>query len=194
MVYLLIDEADYEVATVGDAPVITVLGSNPITIAPSTVYVDAGATATDTEDGNLTADIVITTPDIDTTLLGTQLVTYKVTDSDNNISIESRTVINVDTAPPSFADFSFNSRNTSSVTSDYEVIDNGGLYNILFQYKKTVDSDWLDANTIYLLGTSKTSTNIIKGLTSSTSYDFRAIATDVSGNSTTSSSFTQSTA
>jgi len=190
----IIEEADYEVTTVGDAPVITVLGSNPITIAPSTVYVDAGATATDTEDGNLTADIVITTPDIDTTLLGTQLVTYKVTDSDNNISIESRTVINVDTAPPSFADFSFNSRNTSSVTSDYEVIDNGGLYNILFQYKKTVDPDWLDANTIYLLGTSKTSTNIIKGLTSGTSYDFRAIATDVSGNNTTSSSFTQSTA
>jgi len=190
----IIEEADYEVTTVGDAPVITILGSNPITIAPSTIYVDAGATATDTEDGNLTADIVITTPDIDTTLLGTQLVTYKVTDSDNNISIESRTVINVDTAPPSFADFSFNSRNTSSVTSDYEVIDNGGLYNILFQYKKTIDSDWLDANTIYLLGTSKTSTNIIKGLSSSTSYDFRAIATDVSGNSTTSSSFTQSTA
>jgi len=67
------------------------------------------------------------------------------------------------------------------------------MYDILFQYKKTSDSVWIDANIKFVLGNNPIGTNIIKGLTSSTSYDFRAIATDVSGNHTTSSPFTRTT-
>ncbi len=36
------------------APVITLLGSDPVTVEVGTTYTDAGATATDIGDGNLT--------------------------------------------------------------------------------------------------------------------------------------------
>lgn len=40
------------------APVITILGDNPTVSLLNVTYVDAGATATDEKDGNLTSSIV----------------------------------------------------------------------------------------------------------------------------------------
>ena len=63
-------------------------------------YVDAGSTANDTEDGDITANIITVNP-VDTSVLGTYTITYNVVDSSSNAAVEvTRTVEVVDTTPP----------------------------------------------------------------------------------------------
>jgi len=81
------------------APVITITGSNPINVGRGTTYTDAGATATDSYDGNLTASIVLTGV-VDTTALGTYTLTYTATDSSGNTGTATRTVNVVDASGP----------------------------------------------------------------------------------------------
>ena len=84
----------------GAAPVITLLGTTPIDVAQGSVYTDAGATALDDVDGDITANIVTVNP-VDTATLGQYTVTYNVTDSAGNTAAEvSRTVNVVDGAAP----------------------------------------------------------------------------------------------
>lgn len=73
------------------APVITLLGSNPATTTVGTIYADAGATAFDTEDGDLTSDI-ITLSTVNTVTVGTYFVTYSVIDSEGLSATSTRTV------------------------------------------------------------------------------------------------------
>lgn len=61
-------------------PVITLTGDATVYINQGDTYVDAGATANDNEDGDLTDDIVTDNP-VDTSTPGTYVVTYNVTDS-----------------------------------------------------------------------------------------------------------------
>ena len=68
-------------------PTITLNGDAFVTVYQNSNYVDAGATAIDDVDGNLTANIV-TTNSVDTTQLGTYSVKYNVTDSSNNQAVE----------------------------------------------------------------------------------------------------------
>jgi hypothetical protein len=83
-------------------PVITILGDNPLTLeCGSGPYADAGATASDVEDGDITGDIVVTGDDlVDTTTPDTYLVNYEVKDSYNTTVSVNRTVTVVDTTPP----------------------------------------------------------------------------------------------
>ena len=64
-------------------PVITLLGSNPAVVIRGTAYTDAGANAWDTEDGDLTDNIVVT-GSVDTNVIGTYVLTYNVHDSAGN--------------------------------------------------------------------------------------------------------------
>ena len=76
-------------------PVIVLLGSDPdpVRVAFGGIYNDAGASASDTIDGDITASIVTDNP-VDTKILGTYIVTYAVTDSSGNQAIQvTRTVI-----------------------------------------------------------------------------------------------------
>jgi hypothetical protein len=85
---------------IGEHPVITLLGDSPIDVAQGTVYTDAGATASDFEDGILTDDIITTNP-VNTAVLGQYTVKYDVTDSDGNDAEQvTRTVNVVDMTPP----------------------------------------------------------------------------------------------
>lgn len=82
------------------APVITLLGDNPATHEVGTTYNDAGATANDNYNGNITANIVTVNP-VDLNTLGTYTVTYNITDSSGNVATEvTRTVNVVDTTAP----------------------------------------------------------------------------------------------
>lgn len=82
------------------APVITLLGENPITISVNTAYEDTGATAADDVDGNITAQIVVVN-NVNTSVLGSYSVTYNVTDSSGNPAPEvARTVNVVDAIAP----------------------------------------------------------------------------------------------
>lgn len=91
---------------VTDLPVITLLGNNPETVALNSVYdaaVDAGATAIDTEDGDITANIVVDLSNVDTSILGSYTVTYDVTDSDGNMAPTVTRTVDVVDAPDTTA-------------------------------------------------------------------------------------------
>ncbi|MBI4145089.1 DUF5011 domain-containing protein [Candidatus Woesearchaeota archaeon] len=81
------------------APVITILGSDPVTITAGTIYADSGATATDDVDGDITASIIVTST-VDDSTPGTYTVTYTVTDAAGNTAVAVRTVIVEAPAPP----------------------------------------------------------------------------------------------
>lgn len=81
-------------------PIITLLGDNPLTLEANSTYVEAGATAADNYDGDLTSSIVIVS-NVDTAVIGTYEVTYDVTDANGNSAVQVvRTVHVVDTTPP----------------------------------------------------------------------------------------------
>ncbi|EUJ35704.1 putative peptidoglycan linked protein [Listeria weihenstephanensis FSL R9-0317] len=76
--------------TSNDAPIIVATDK---TIKKGTVFTPlAGATANDTEDGNVTSSIKVTANDVDTSKVGTYHVTYSVTDSDKNTTTKTITV------------------------------------------------------------------------------------------------------
>ena len=68
------------------APEIAIVGDNPKYVYQGDTYSDAGATAVDETDGDLSSSIS-TTSNVDTSKLGTYEVTYNVTDSDGNKAI-----------------------------------------------------------------------------------------------------------
>jgi hypothetical protein len=73
------------------APVITLVGEASITLAAGSDYEDAGATANDDIDGDLNESIV-TTGSVNSTVVGTYKISYKVSDRAGNISSTQRTV------------------------------------------------------------------------------------------------------
>ena len=84
-------------------PVITLVGTTPLSILLGSVYIDAGATAFDEQDGVITANITTVNP-VDTSVLGTYTVTYDVIDSAGNAATQVTRIVNVvaaaDTVPP----------------------------------------------------------------------------------------------
>jgi hypothetical protein len=77
-----------------EAPVITLLGLASVVHCQGTPYTDAGATATDNCDGDLTGSIVVNNPVDQNTAPGSYTVTYNVVDAMGNPAIEvTRTVI-----------------------------------------------------------------------------------------------------
>jgi peptidoglycan/xylan/chitin deacetylase (PgdA/CDA1 family) len=81
-------------------PVITLLGSKSVSIQGGSTYTDAGATALDNYDGNITSKIVVTNT-VNTKVIGTYTVTYNVSDSSGNAATPVvRKVTVVDTTKP----------------------------------------------------------------------------------------------
>jgi Ca2+-binding RTX toxin-like protein len=76
------------------APVITLLGVTPTVVKVGTTYADAGATAFDIVDGDITAWIVTVNP-VDTMVAGTYLITYDVTDSHGNVAAQVTRIVEV---------------------------------------------------------------------------------------------------
>jgi hypothetical protein len=86
--------------TVADttAPVVTLLGDANATHAKDTAWVEPGATASDTLDGNLTNQVAITGA-VDVNSTGAYVLTYSVSDGAGNDSNVTR-VVNVITVEP----------------------------------------------------------------------------------------------
>jgi hypothetical protein len=81
-------------------PVITLLGSNPMTIAVGTPYVEPGYTANDNRDGDITARVIVS-GSVSHTVVGSYTLRYNVSDAAGNPAQErTRTVNVVDTVPP----------------------------------------------------------------------------------------------
>ena len=73
-------------------PVISLIGSSSISIERGTTYSDAGATASDNIDGDITSSIT-TSGLVDTSTPGTYTITYSVSDAAGNSTSLSRTII-----------------------------------------------------------------------------------------------------
>ena len=74
------------------APTISLLGQASMTLVVGTAYTDAGATARDTMDGDVSSRVVVTNP-VDTAVIGNYTVTYNATDlSGNSAAPITRTV------------------------------------------------------------------------------------------------------
>jgi hypothetical protein len=82
-------------------PVITLLGENPLAIDISSgePFSDPGATATDNVDGNISANIVVGGDTVDTSTLGSYVLTYNVSDAAGNAASQvTRSVVVSDAA------------------------------------------------------------------------------------------------
>ena len=83
-------------------PVILITGNTTINLSLGEPFYDAGATATDNIDGDLTSSITVSGT-VDNTIVGSYLITYSVTDSAGNSASAIRTVVVNDTVPPSIS-------------------------------------------------------------------------------------------
>jgi len=85
------------------APVITLTGGDE-TITVGDTYTDAGATASDDEQGDISSDI-LTTSDVDTSVAGVYTVAYNVSDGALNAATEVTRTVTVEAAlPPNESD------------------------------------------------------------------------------------------
>ena len=85
-----------------EAPVISLLGSATLSIAKGNTYTDAGATASDTTDGDITNSITSTITfsgnaanAVDTNAVGVYTITYKVSDAAGNAATAVSRVVTV---------------------------------------------------------------------------------------------------
>ena len=85
------------VASDTTAPVITLTGNATETLTVGDTYTDAGATATDDVDGDLTSSIVVVS-NVDTSTVGSYSVTYNVSDAAGNPATEVVRTVNVEAA------------------------------------------------------------------------------------------------
>jgi surface protein len=92
------DKDDEEFYTINETPIITLIGEAIVTVEIYSTYTDSGATAQDTEDGNLTSSIT-TTGLVNTSMEGNYVITYTVSDSFGNTATTSRQVIVEDVNP-----------------------------------------------------------------------------------------------
>jgi len=122
---LPLGQSTIEDATDTTAPVITLLGNATVTITAGDTYVDAGATASDDTDGDITTNIVTVNP-VDANTPDTYIITYNVSDAASNSAIEvTRTVIVeafVDTTAPVIT---LNGTSPTTIAQDIAYVDRG---------------------------------------------------------------------
>jgi hypothetical protein len=68
-------------------PVITLLGATPIDIEVGSSYTDAGATALDNYDGDITS-LIVKTGSVNTNLVGTYTIKYNVEDANEMLRLK----------------------------------------------------------------------------------------------------------
>ncbi|HDL75082.1 MAG TPA: DUF5011 domain-containing protein [bacterium] len=87
------DSYDPDIDDENSIPEITLIGNSLITLKQDDAFTDDGATASDEEDGDITDDIVVGGDVVDTSVLGTYIITYNVSDSQGaNAEEKTRTV------------------------------------------------------------------------------------------------------
>lgn len=80
-------------------PVITLLGDNPVNIFLGNEYTDAGATANDNKDGDITGSIITGGDTVDSESAGTYHITYDVSDAAGNHADQITRTVNVNVKP-----------------------------------------------------------------------------------------------
>jgi trimeric autotransporter adhesin len=95
---------DIATVTVVDttAPVITLVGNNPLTVDLNSTFTDPGSTVADTVSTGLTATVTGT---VDTLTVGVYILSYDVTDAAGNIATTVTRTVNVEVVAPSNVSF-----------------------------------------------------------------------------------------
>ena len=155
-------------------PVITLNGSATINLIVGESYTELGATATDDIDGDLTSSIVIGGDTVNTSVVGTYVVTYNVSDASGNAAVEVTRTVNVaadTTAPSAPTNLSASGTTQTSTNLSWNASsDNVGVTG----YDVYQDGSFITTVT----GTSTT----VNGLSPATSYSFFVKAKDAAGN------------
>ena len=81
-------------------PALTLVGLTPVEVTEGDTYTDAGATATDDTDGDITSSINTTNP-VNTNTVGTYIIRYNVSDLAGNNAVELTRTVKVVAAPSS---------------------------------------------------------------------------------------------
>ena len=82
-------------------PVITLKGANPVAVQAGSIYNDAGATASDNYDGDISALIIVDSSLVNMAKVGSYIVTYNVVDAHGNAAFQITRLVNVvDTVAP----------------------------------------------------------------------------------------------
>jgi prepilin-type N-terminal cleavage/methylation domain-containing protein len=163
-------------------PIITILGDNPTNIFIGTTYTDAGVTAIDDRDGNITSRVMLSS-NINPNVPGTYTITYEVMDMGGNNTIVTRTVNVIDNVKPIIT-FNPNGNTTyvQNSSTTINVSDIGGIVSNSLKYI------WSTTNiepTSDLFISTFTDNQLINAPSVSGSYYLWAKASDISGNSTT---------
>ena len=82
------------------APVITLLGDNPLEVPLNGVYNDPGATALDDIDGDLTTELAVGGNVVTTNIAGIYTITYNVSDASGNPAAQVIRMVNVSNGQP----------------------------------------------------------------------------------------------
>jgi DNA/RNA endonuclease G (NUC1) len=171
-----------------DAPVITVLGDDPVNIERGTVYTDAGATAFDA--GDNAGKAVTTTGTVDTSVEGTYTLTYSATDNNGNIGTATRTVnvIAPATTPPTVSSAAAGSITAQSAALNGNV-DNAGTSDVtargfLYSTADTTLEIGAEGVTVVAAGTGTGAFSAeVSGLSAGITYYYRTYATNETGTS-----------
>ncbi|MEO8149038.1 MAG: immunoglobulin-like domain-containing protein [Bacteroidia bacterium] len=107
------------------SPVITLTGSNPLSLDMRTAYVEPGFSAADDQDGNLTSSVLVDKSALEANVPGTYEINYSVSDAAGNIGNATREVDVI-------------AKNTALAAS-YSVHDDCGA-GVTFDYVQTVGS------------------------------------------------------
>ena len=83
-----------------EPPIITLLGDDPQLFLTGSMYTEAGATAEDSLDGDLTDSLVVDAGAVDTGTVGEYPVTYNVTDAAGNAAATVTRTVRVENPPP----------------------------------------------------------------------------------------------
>lgn len=170
------------------APVVTLLGEAEVTVEQNSVYTDAGATATDNLDGEITSLMFIVNP-VDTSILGDYTVQYLVTDTaGNDAAPVDRIVHVVDITAPIITIDPYNTDPTNQDiivtastnegtlnTTSYEFSENGS-----FDFVATDASGNTSVETVTITNVDKTAPQIspISDTVATTAIDVVADVTD----------------
>jgi poly(hydroxyalkanoate) depolymerase family esterase len=110
----------------GSAPIITLLGPNPLFMVRGQAFSDPGATAQDAQDGSLPVQADCASVDINRA--GSYTCTYRATDSAGNTSTATRTVTVSDSGPPGGACKVVSATPGAHIGAGRAVL--GGLFNL----------------------------------------------------------------